>query len=87
MGHRPGAAAAGGSGDASVPARALAQGGDVDQLYRDALQALADIQVRGRDSALQLPAYDREVLVREMALMPEWFCARHLQLELTRGAG
>src|SRR6202046_1514798 len=66
---------------------ALEAGGDADRLYRDALQSLADIQVRGRESAFQLPAYDKEVLVREMALMPEWFCARHLQLELTRGQG
>jgi N-acetylmuramate 1-kinase len=66
---------------------ALESGADADALYRDALQSLADIQVRGRDSAFALPAYDREVLVREMALMPEWFCARHLQLDLTRGQG
>ena len=66
---------------------ALQDGTDTDRLYRDALVALADIQVRGRESAFELPAYDREVLVREMALMPEWFCARHLQLELTRGQG
>jgi N-acetylmuramate 1-kinase len=66
---------------------ALKTDGDADRLYRDALEALADIQVRGRDSAFQLPPYDREVLVREMALMPEWFCARHLQLELTRAQG
>jgi aminoglycoside/choline kinase family phosphotransferase len=66
---------------------ALKTDGDADLLYRDALEALADIQVRGRESAFQLPPYDREVLVREMALMPEWFCARHLQLELTRAQG
>ena len=66
---------------------ALKSDGDADQLYRDALEALADIQVRGRDCAFQLPPYDRAVLVREMALMPEWFCARHLQLELTRAQG
>jgi N-acetylmuramate 1-kinase len=66
---------------------ALQRGGDADQLYQDALQSLADFQVRGRDSAFELPPYDREVLVREMALMPEWFCARHLQLELTRAQG
>jgi N-acetylmuramate 1-kinase len=66
---------------------ALQTDGDADLLYRDALEALADIQVRGRESAFQLPPYDREVLVREMALMPEWFCARHLQLELTRAQG
>jgi N-acetylmuramate 1-kinase len=63
---------------------ALQAGGDADRLYRDALKALVDIQVRGRESAFELPAYDRPVLVREMALMPEWFCARHLRLELTR---
>ena len=66
---------------------ALESGRDVDQLYGDALQALADIQVRGRESAFELPAYDRAVLVREMALMPEWFCARHLRMELTREQG
>jgi aminoglycoside/choline kinase family phosphotransferase len=66
---------------------ALKSGGDADQLYRDALLSLADIQVRARESAFELPPYDREALVREMALMPEWFCARHLQLELTRAQG
>jgi aminoglycoside/choline kinase family phosphotransferase len=66
---------------------ALQNGADADALYRDALEALANIQVRGRESAFELPAYDREVLVREMALMPEWFCGRHLQLELTRAQG
>ena len=66
---------------------ALESGADADTLYRDALQSLADIQVRGRESAFSLPAYDKEVLVREMALMPEWFCARHLQLDLSRGQG
>ncbi len=66
---------------------ALEGGRDVDQLYADALKALADIQVKGRESAFELPAYDRAVLVREMALMPEWFCARHLKMELTRAQG
>src|SRR3984885_7140165 len=62
----------------------LQNGADADLLYRDALRSLADIQARGRQSAFELPPYDREVLVREMALMPEWFCARHLGLDLTR---
>src|SRR5579862_2131162 len=65
----------------------LLYGADADRLYADALTSLADIQVRGRDSAFELPPYDREVLVREMALMPEWFCARHLQRDLTRAQG
>jgi hypothetical protein len=51
-----------------------------DSLYGDALAALVRIQVRGRELAPQLPPYDAAVLEREMALMPEWFCARHLGL-------
>ena len=54
------------------------------RLYGDALAVLADIQAHGAAAAGQLPAYDREVLQREMALMPEWFCARHLGIELSQ---
>jgi N-acetylmuramate 1-kinase len=61
----------------------LNAGEDPDHLYGDALFALADIQTQGRDAARELPLYDREVLAREMALMPEWFTKRHLQLNLT----
>jgi N-acetylmuramate 1-kinase len=61
----------------------LEAGGDADRLYGDALDALARIQARGADAARALPAYDREILMREMTLMPEWFCERHLQLALT----
>src|SRR5687767_9539295 len=59
-------------------------GVDPDALYGDALRALADIQLRGADASKQLPPYDREALLREMALMPEWFFARHLQIELSQ---
>ncbi len=61
----------------------LQDGGDPDRLYGDALDALARIQARGAEAASALPPYDRDVLMREMALMPEWFCERHLDLELT----
>ena len=61
----------------------LEAGDDPDQLYGDALHALADIQVRGSEAAAELAPYDREALLRELTLMPEWFCARHLELELT----
>lgn len=61
----------------------LDAGDDPDRLYGEALQVLADIQVRGLEAARELQPYDREPLLREMALMPEWFCARHLQLELS----
>jgi N-acetylmuramate 1-kinase len=61
----------------------LRNGGNVDALYGDALGALAELQVRGREAAGDLPAYDRAALLREMMLMPEWFCTRHLGLALT----
>lgn len=60
----------------------LRAGADPDLLYADALQALLRIQLDGREALRALPRYDRAALEREMALMPEWFCARHLQLTL-----
>ena len=56
-------------------------GAGAERLYDDALQALARIQVLGMEAAQQLAPYDREPLLREMALMPEWFLARHLTIE------
>ena len=61
----------------------LGAGGDPQRLYADALQALAEIQLRGSAAAAELPPYDRGPLARELALMPEWFLDRHLALELT----
>ncbi|MGH8150633.1 MAG: aminoglycoside phosphotransferase family protein, partial [Steroidobacteraceae bacterium] len=63
----------------------LERGGDCDALYADAFDALAQIQARGGEAASALAPYDREPLMREMALMPEWFCARHLGLDLSAG--
>src|ERR1700733_8277016 len=54
---------------------------DPEPLYADALRVLADIQVNGVAAADELAPYGREVLAREMALMPEWFCRRHLGFE------
>lgn len=53
-----------------------------DRLYGAALDTLVTMQTRAREAARQLPAYDAAVLHREMALMPEWFCTRHLGLTL-----
>lgn len=58
-----------------VPGRASA-------LYGTALRTLARIQVDGLEAARELPPYDAAALRRELDLMPEWFCDRHLQLEL-----
>jgi N-acetylmuramate 1-kinase len=61
----------------------LERGGDSEQLYADALAALANIQLRGGAGCAQLPPYGRSELAREMALMPEWFLGRHLSLKLS----
>ncbi|MCP5328483.1 MAG: phosphotransferase [Steroidobacteraceae bacterium] len=60
----------------------LADPAQVEPLYGDALAALARIQVGGRAAARELAPYDAAALERELALMPEWFCGRHLQLPL-----
>jgi len=61
----------------------LQAGDDADKLYGDALCTLADIQVRGQEAASELAPYDREPLLRELNLMPEWFLGKHLQLPLS----
>jgi aminoglycoside/choline kinase family phosphotransferase len=61
----------------------LHAGDDPDRLYGDALYTLAEIQTRGARAARELAPYDREVLAREMALMPEWFCRGHLGMTLS----
>lgn len=52
-----------------------------DRLYGDALSTLLAIQARGRCSGL--PAYDRELLERELGIFNEWLVQRHLGLALT----
>jgi N-acetylmuramate 1-kinase len=59
----------------------LAAAHDPEPLYADALAVLADIQVRGSAAARRLSPYDQEALAGELALMPEWFCRRHLGFE------
>ncbi|RYD15227.1 MAG: aminoglycoside phosphotransferase [Lysobacteraceae bacterium] len=48
----------------------------VDALYGDALDAL--LRMQASVDVAGLPAYDRNRLVAEMELMPEWFLRRHL---------
>ncbi len=52
-----------------------------DALYRDANAALIKIQLASRPG--QLPPYDAALLMREMRLFPDWYVARHLNLQLT----
>jgi aminoglycoside/choline kinase family phosphotransferase len=51
-------------------------------LYGQALDTLALIQLQGGTGARELPPYDAAALQREMQLLPDWFCARHLSLVL-----
>jgi N-acetylmuramate 1-kinase len=53
-----------------------------EHLYPQALDALAVLAARGRDVLHELAPYDEPTLQREMALMAEWFCTRHLQIAL-----
>ncbi|MCS6946088.1 MAG: phosphotransferase, partial [Steroidobacteraceae bacterium] len=62
---------------------ALRAGADPDALYADATAALLRLQLRGLPHLGELAPYDAATLDREMALMAEWYCERHLRLELT----
>lgn len=62
---------------------ALGRGADAARLYDDALDELARLQLRGDAASRDLPPYDRATLMREMRLLPEWYCARHLGAEPT----
>ena len=53
------------------------------RLYGDANRALIAIQLASRPGVL--PAYDRNLLSRELALFPEWYLVRHLGLTLDEG--
>lgn len=54
-----------------------------DQLYRDANASLVKIQLASRSG--ELPEYDEALLLREMQLFPDWYLARHLNIELSEG--
>ncbi len=54
---------------------------DAPALYEDALAALLRIQHTPVDD--ELPVYDRERLLAEMRLFPDWYVTRHLGMVLT----
>ncbi len=60
---------------------ALNAGVSAVRLYDEALDALLHLQLTGDAGARQLPPYDRATLLREMQLLPDWYCRRHLQVE------
>jgi aminoglycoside/choline kinase family phosphotransferase len=50
-------------------------------MYAEALEALVRFQITSRPDVL--PAYDRDFLLREMNLFPEWYIGQHLKATLT----
>ncbi|WP_456374903.1 aminoglycoside phosphotransferase family protein [Thiolapillus sp.] len=54
----------------------------VERLYGDALAALMSMQACIDPTAL--PAYDRELLLKEMSLFRDWLLLRHLALDLNQ---
>lgn len=54
----------------------------VDGLYRQAMDTLIQMQ-RLQQCPAPFPLYDRELLQREMALLPEWFVPQLLGVSLT----
>jgi N-acetylmuramate 1-kinase len=57
--------------------------GAAERLYADALGALAAMQTAHYGKACDLPRYSRDLLMREMELMPEWFLRSHLGLQIS----
>ena len=55
--------------------------GSADRLYRDAIDALVEIQRASKGD--ELPEYDRALLERELRLFPHWYIARKLGVTLT----
>ncbi len=55
----------------------------VDDWYQQAMHQLLLIQKTSQFSDYELPRYDRQRLMDEMQLMPEWFVQKHLQIELS----
>jgi len=54
---------------------------NADAMFGDALGALSTMQARA--DADGLPEYDAAMLLRELSLFPDWFLARHWQVEPT----
>ena len=55
---------------------------NVERLYGDALHALRLLQTVPVEDA-GIPDYDRDLLLREMALFRDWYLGRHLQLTMS----
>ncbi|MET0280973.1 MAG: phosphotransferase [Steroidobacteraceae bacterium] len=64
---------------------ALGEGDSAQLLYGLALDELARLQLAGDEASHALPPYDRATLLREMQLLPDWYCVHHLGFEPDAG--
>ncbi|MDJ0955477.1 MAG: phosphotransferase [Arenicellales bacterium] len=55
---------------------------NADRLYGDALDALVVLQTGTFTDPNYFPAYDRSLLMGEMALFPQWYVQRHINQSL-----
>jgi aminoglycoside/choline kinase family phosphotransferase len=55
-----------------------AHAGRAEQLYGDAMQALATMQLKGTAFQRELPPYDEKLLRFELSLFSDWLCDRYL---------
>lgn len=65
----------------STPYHHVLDNDNADRLFDDAVSALVQMQARTRVDGL--PDYDAALLLRELSLFPDWFLARHWQVEPT----
>lgn len=68
-------------GDTTMLARLEDQPGQADKLYRAACAQLIALQQPSRPGVF--PAYDREILLRELRLFDDWYLGTHLQVSLS----
>lgn len=52
-------------------------------LYKDALDALLQMQLAGSDFKDELPKYDEAMLHTELNIFKEWLCGHHLGIEFS----
>jgi len=57
---------------------------NVNELYKDALDALLILQTNGPSESDEIPPYDRALLQRELEIFREWFLQKHLGLRLSK---
>lgn len=67
-------------GDTTYLTALLADENSADRLYRDANTALIKIQSASQPD--ELPAYNAELLLREMRLFPDWYLNKHVNIQL-----